>query len=135
MSQQNSKKFGATGFEPATTCTPCKYATKLRHAPIYSDTQHTWRCAEGDFRRLSQNSHGSLGSTDWVRDDKLRIYASAAFIKDSKSVIICERIGCNDCGSTSDKTCSVCATMVSITSGSEFISPIFFNCCLAPAIV
>ena len=24
---------GATGFEPATTCTPCKYATRLRYAP------------------------------------------------------------------------------------------------------
>ena len=24
---------GAAGFEPATTCTPCKYATRLRHAP------------------------------------------------------------------------------------------------------
>jgi hypothetical protein len=24
---------GATGFEPATSCTPCKRATKLRYAP------------------------------------------------------------------------------------------------------
>ena len=24
---------GMTGFEPATTCTPCKYATRLRHIP------------------------------------------------------------------------------------------------------
>src|SRR5215475_13348726 len=24
---------GATGFEPATPCTPCKCATRLRHAP------------------------------------------------------------------------------------------------------
>src|SRR5690349_20500197 len=25
---------GATGFEPATTCTPSKCATRLRHAPL-----------------------------------------------------------------------------------------------------
>ncbi len=25
---------GVTGFEPATPCTPCKYATGLRHTPI-----------------------------------------------------------------------------------------------------
>gem|GEM_PF-794886 len=25
---------GATGFEPATSCTPCKRATKLRYAPL-----------------------------------------------------------------------------------------------------
>ena len=24
---------GARGFEPPTTCTPCKYATRLRYAP------------------------------------------------------------------------------------------------------
>lgn len=24
-----------TGFEPATPCTPCKYATELRHIPIF----------------------------------------------------------------------------------------------------
>jgi hypothetical protein len=24
---------GATGFEPATSCTPCKRATELRYAP------------------------------------------------------------------------------------------------------
>ena len=27
---------GATGFEPATTCTPYRCATKLRYAPIFS---------------------------------------------------------------------------------------------------
>jgi hypothetical protein len=26
---------GARGFEPPTTCTPCKYATRLRYAPNY----------------------------------------------------------------------------------------------------
>ena len=26
--------IGATGFEPATPCTPCKCATRLRHAPM-----------------------------------------------------------------------------------------------------
>jgi hypothetical protein len=26
-------RVGATGFEPATTCTPSKCATRLRHAP------------------------------------------------------------------------------------------------------
>src|ERR1700716_531953 len=25
---------GARGFEPPTTCTPCRYATRLRYAPI-----------------------------------------------------------------------------------------------------
>jgi hypothetical protein len=29
----DSKLVGATGFEPATPCTPSKCATKLRHAP------------------------------------------------------------------------------------------------------
>ena len=24
---------GARGFEPPTTCTPCRYATRLRYAP------------------------------------------------------------------------------------------------------
>jgi hypothetical protein len=24
---------GMTGFEPATSCTPCKYATELRYIP------------------------------------------------------------------------------------------------------
>lgn len=28
-------KIGATGFEPATTCTPYKCATKLRYAPVF----------------------------------------------------------------------------------------------------
>ena len=28
------KLVGTTGFEPATTCPPDKYATKLRYAPI-----------------------------------------------------------------------------------------------------
>lgn len=27
---------GATGFEPATTCTPYRCATKLRYAPVFS---------------------------------------------------------------------------------------------------
>src|SRR5262245_49554651 len=27
---------GATGFEPATTCTPCRCATRLRYAPAIS---------------------------------------------------------------------------------------------------
>ena len=27
---------GTVGFEPTTPCTPCKCATKLRHAPIRS---------------------------------------------------------------------------------------------------
>ncbi len=26
-------KVGMTGFEPATSCTPCKHATELRHIP------------------------------------------------------------------------------------------------------
>ena len=28
------KLVGATGFEPATLCTPCKCSTRLSHAPI-----------------------------------------------------------------------------------------------------
>ncbi len=28
--------FGTTGFEPATSCTPSKRATRLRHAPIFN---------------------------------------------------------------------------------------------------
>ena len=27
------KLVGARGFEPPTTCTPCRYATRLRYAP------------------------------------------------------------------------------------------------------
>ena len=29
---------GVTGFEPATPCTPCKYATGLRHTPNFIKT-------------------------------------------------------------------------------------------------
>lgn len=29
-----SKPVGATGLEPMTSCTPCKRATRLRHAPL-----------------------------------------------------------------------------------------------------
>ena len=29
----NSDLVGTAGFEPATPCTPCKCATRLRHAP------------------------------------------------------------------------------------------------------
>ena len=48
---------GATGFEPATPCTPCKCATRLRHAPTeaasltisrrggYRHSRHPWRSA------------------------------------------------------------------------------------------
>ena len=32
---------GTAGFEPATPCTPCKCATRLRHAP---------KCVEGKYR-------------------------------------------------------------------------------------
>src|SRR3990167_11067025 len=28
---------GTAGFEPATTCAPCKCATKLRHAPLFKN--------------------------------------------------------------------------------------------------
>ena len=28
---------GARGFEPPTPCTPCKCATRLRHAPFHKD--------------------------------------------------------------------------------------------------
>ena len=29
-----TNRVGAIGFEPTTSCTPCKRATGLRHAPI-----------------------------------------------------------------------------------------------------
>ena len=32
-SDRSKVLVGATGFEPATPCTPCKCATRLRHAP------------------------------------------------------------------------------------------------------
>ena len=39
--------FGATGFEPMTSCTPCKRATGLRHAPYvalqYSPHSVDWQ--------------------------------------------------------------------------------------------
>ena len=34
---------GATGFEPATSCTPCKRATKLRYAPIAVESEYYQR--------------------------------------------------------------------------------------------
>src|SRR5262245_4483556 len=34
---------GATGFEPATPCTPCKCATRLRHAPTEVASLTIWR--------------------------------------------------------------------------------------------
>ena len=33
LMEKDDVVVGAAGFEPATTCTPCKYATRLRHAP------------------------------------------------------------------------------------------------------
>jgi hypothetical protein len=33
LGKKEDMVVGAAGFEPATTCTPCKYATRLRHAP------------------------------------------------------------------------------------------------------
>ena len=33
---------GARGFEPPTTCTPCKYATRLRYAPNCSIIAASW---------------------------------------------------------------------------------------------
>jgi hypothetical protein len=33
LGKKDDMVVGAAGFEPATTCTPCKYATRLRHAP------------------------------------------------------------------------------------------------------
>lgn len=30
-----NEMVGVRGFEPPTTCTPCRYATRLRHTPKY----------------------------------------------------------------------------------------------------
>src|SRR5215218_4913007 len=46
---------GARGFEPPTTCTPCRYATRLRYAPrveIIAEVPR-WPRSEGGFRRAA----------------------------------------------------------------------------------
>src|SRR3989337_2292097 len=47
---------GATGLEPATPCTPCKCATRLRYAPtrMFHDTRSRLHCHgnSGKTRRL-----------------------------------------------------------------------------------
>ncbi len=41
------EKIGAAGFEPATTGTPYRCATRLRHAPIpFQYTETAFRCPE-----------------------------------------------------------------------------------------
>ncbi len=46
---------GARGFEPPTTCTPYRCATKLRYAPIWpNDTRNG---AAGPVRRVEGSPH------------------------------------------------------------------------------
>ena len=39
-SRGKGKRVGETGFEPATPCTPCRCATKLRHSPVGGRIAH-----------------------------------------------------------------------------------------------
>lgn len=41
---QRLKVVGLTGFEPATPCTPCRCATRLRYNPIKSDRPGAVSC-------------------------------------------------------------------------------------------
>ena len=59
---------GARGFEPPTTCTPCRHATRLRHAP------RGRIIAEGSFRRSLPTPAGLTGE----RVDDLAQFAPQA---------------------------------------------------------
>src|SRR4030066_749397 len=52
---------GATGLEPATPCTPCKCATRLRYAPtrMFHGTRSRLRC------------HGKSGNTMRLRSPEV----------------------------------------------------------------
>ena len=43
---------GAAGFEPATPCTPCRYATGLRYAPTLQPAYHS-----GEYRYKADKQH------------------------------------------------------------------------------
>ena len=51
------RMVGARGFEPPTTCTPCKYATRLRYAPTKDKIVSAQNLMEwGLFSQNLQNS-------------------------------------------------------------------------------
>ena len=51
--QMNCCQVGATGFEPATTCTPCKCATGLRYAPNIKATNTSTKISfSGSYKSL-----------------------------------------------------------------------------------
>ena len=50
---------GPTGFEPATTCTPCRCATRLRYGPPWT------RWVSGVLARLSIMERSALSILCW----------------------------------------------------------------------
>ena len=46
---------GARGFEPPTTCTPCKYATRLRYAPKVEIITKAERLGIDEYARKAQD--------------------------------------------------------------------------------
>ena len=49
-------EVGATGFEPATTCTPYRCATKLRYAPLGFIIRRGARLVKGLLRTIFRSS-------------------------------------------------------------------------------
>ena len=65
--EDSQELVGARGFEPPTTCTPCKYATRLRYAPtkerIISSGQYFQNSREFRFQVKGSVSIGLLISS------------------------------------------------------------------------
>ena len=62
---------GATGFEPATPCTPCRCATKLRYAPTEDEGCLLWKKRAATIAAepvRAQPDLGSVGRVSRARD-------------------------------------------------------------------
>ena len=91
---------GATGFEPATSCTPCKRATKLRYAPTPAQARESsspLRNALAPFacRTAAEESLGDRGYGSPVFEDRNDRGRDRQF--DAKARRKCESaMGCRD---------------------------------------